>query len=168
MKRSQSKTKRAVQHSKTMLKRWCSNCNIKLLLYFSDPNLPDIGEIEDVCKYVLAYTGKMNHTCQQEKTAIQDLITRWVPPKSWYKLYEDLNRKRILTYLYWSHIVVSSTHAGNMGGVRLITQKALYGMSAQRTLSIQEAVHMVNNQDLVIYSEKFTYLSLRRCAMLHN
>ena len=39
-------------------------------------------------------------------------------------------------------------------------------MSAQRTVSIQEAVHMVDNQDLVICSEKFTYLSLRQGAML--
>ena len=53
-----------------------------------------------------------------------------------------------------------------MGGVRYITQKALHGMSAQRTVSIQEAVHMVDNQDLVIGSEKFAYLSLRQGAML--
>ena len=59
-----------------------------------------------------------------------------------------------------------STHEGNMGGTRYITQKALHGMSAQRTVSIQEAVHMVDNQDLVICSEKFTYLSLRQGAVL--
>ena len=41
-------------------------------------------------------------------------------------------------------------------------------MSAQRTVSIQEAVHMVDNQDLVICSEKFTYLSIRQGAMLTN
>ena len=40
-----------------------------------------------------------------------------------------------------------------MGGTRYITQKALHGMSAQRTVSIQEAVHMVDSQDLVICSE---------------
>ena len=39
-------------------------------------------------------------------------------------------------------------------------------MSAQRTVSIQEAVHMVDNQDLAICSEKFTYLSLRQGAVL--
>ena len=39
-------------------------------------------------------------------------------------------------------------------------------MSAHRTVSIQEAVHMVDNQDLVICSEKFTYLSLRQGAVL--
>ena len=53
-----------------------------------------------------------------------------------------------------------------MGGTRYITQKALHGMSAQRTVSIQEAVHMVDNQDLVICSEKFTYLSLRQGEVL--
>ena len=39
-------------------------------------------------------------------------------------------------------------------------------MSAQRTVSIQEAVYMVDNQDLVVCSEKFTYLSLRQGAVL--
>ena len=73
MKRTHSK--QAVQHSRTLLKGWCANCDIKLLVYFSNPNMPDIGEIEDICKYVVAYTGKRNHTSQQEKTAIQDLIT---------------------------------------------------------------------------------------------
>ena len=52
-----TKSKRVVQHSKSLLKSWRANCDIKLLLYFSNPNYPDIGEIEDVCKYVVAYTG---------------------------------------------------------------------------------------------------------------
>ena len=39
-------------------------------------------------------------------------------------------------------------------------------MSAQRTVTIQEAVHMVDNQDLVICSETFTYLSLRQGSVL--
>jgi hypothetical protein len=33
-------------------------------------------------------------------------------------------------------------------------------MSAQRAVSNQEAVHMVDNQDLVLCSEKLTYLIL--------
>ena len=53
-----------------------------------------------------------------------------------------------------------------MGGLRLITKKALHGMSSQRTVSIQEAVHLVDNQDLVICSETFTTLSLARGALL--
>ena len=66
---------RVVQHSKTLLRGWRANCDIQLLLYFSNPNFPDIGEIEDVCKYVVAYTGKKNFTTQQEKSSIQNLIS---------------------------------------------------------------------------------------------
>ena len=72
MKRQHSK--RAVQHSRTLLKGWRANCDIKLLLYFSNPNCPDIGEIEEVCKYVVAYTSKRNHTSRHEKESIQNLI----------------------------------------------------------------------------------------------
>ena len=39
-------------------------------------------------------------------------------------------------------------------------------MSAQRTVSIQEVVRMVDNQDLAARSEKFTCLSLRQGAAL--
>ena len=69
-------SKRVVQHSRTLLKSWRANCDVKLLLYFSNPAFPDIGEIEDVCKYVVAYTGKRHQTSRQEKDAIQNLITR--------------------------------------------------------------------------------------------
>ena len=71
-----TESKRVVQHSKTLLKSWRANCDVKLLLYYSDPKFPDIGEIEDVCKYVVAYTGKRHQTSRQEKDAIQNLITR--------------------------------------------------------------------------------------------
>ena len=67
-------SKRAVQHSRTILEGWRANCDIKLLLYFSNPNLPGIGENEDVCKYVVTYTGKYKETSHQEKDAVQDLI----------------------------------------------------------------------------------------------
>ena len=69
-------SKRVVQHSQTLLKAWRANCDNKLLLYFSNPSFPDTGEIEDVCKYVVAYTGKRHQTSRQEKDAIQDLTTR--------------------------------------------------------------------------------------------
>ena len=53
-----------------------------------------------------------------------------------------------------------------MGGVRMITQKALHGLSGHRQVSIQEAVHLIDNQSLVICSEKFTTLSIRAGAKL--
>ncbi len=63
-----------VQHSKSLLKAWRANCDIKLLLYYSNPSHPDIREIEDVCKYVVAYTGKRHNTTQEEKEVIQNII----------------------------------------------------------------------------------------------
>ena len=71
-----TKSRRLTQHSGTLLQAWRGNCDIKLLLYFSDPDFPDIGEIEEVCRYVVAYTGKKHHTCKQEKETVRDLIMR--------------------------------------------------------------------------------------------
>jgi hypothetical protein len=70
-----TKSVRLVKHSKFILKAWRANCNVKLLLYFSDPTSPDLSEIEDVCRYVVAYTGKKHNTSQDKKEAIQDIIT---------------------------------------------------------------------------------------------
>ena len=55
---SRNHSTRADQNSRTLLKGWRANSDIELLLYFSNPDLPDVGDIEDVCKYVVAYTGK--------------------------------------------------------------------------------------------------------------
>ncbi len=57
---------RVVQHSRTLLRGWRVNCDIKLLLYYSNPNCPDISEIEDVSRYVVSYTGKRHNTSQAE------------------------------------------------------------------------------------------------------
>jgi hypothetical protein len=46
-----------------------------------------------------------------------------------------------------------------MSGVKTITKQALHHLAGQRLVSIQEAVHMVNNQELVISSDKMAYLS---------
>jgi hypothetical protein len=63
-----------VQLSNSLLKAWRANCDIKLHLYYSNPSHPDIREIEDVCKYVVVYTGKRHNTTQEEKEAIQNII----------------------------------------------------------------------------------------------
>jgi hypothetical protein len=63
-----------VQHSKYILKAWRADCDVKLLLYFTNPTCPDLREIEDVCRYVVAYTNKIHNTSQDEKEAIQNII----------------------------------------------------------------------------------------------
>ncbi len=67
---------RVVQHSRTLLRGWRANSDIKLLLYYSDPSFPDISEIEGVCRYIVACTGKQHNTTQSEKDAIQNIILR--------------------------------------------------------------------------------------------
>lgn len=71
-----TKSRKAVQHSKTLLQGWRGNCDIQLLIYRSHPNKPDISEIENVCKYVVAYASKKNHTSKKEKEAVQNIIER--------------------------------------------------------------------------------------------
>jgi hypothetical protein len=46
---TQTELVRVVQHSRTLLRSWRANRDIKLLLYYSDPSCPDINKIEDVC-----------------------------------------------------------------------------------------------------------------------
>ncbi len=60
------------------------------------------------------------------------------------------------------------THNGDMGGVRSLTQKALHAMMGKRTVSIQEAVHMIDDLPLIFTSEKITYLSLRKAQVLRS
>jgi hypothetical protein len=55
-----------------------------------------------------------------------------------------------------------------MSGVKTITKQALHHLAGQSLVSIQEAVHMVNNQELVISSNKMTYLSLAQGQALRD
>ena len=55
-----------------------------------------------------------------------------------------------------------------MSGVKTITKQALHHLAGQRLVSIQEAVHMVDNQELVISSDKMTYLSLAQRQALRD
>ncbi len=71
-----TKSVRVVQHSRTLLRGRRANCNIKLLLYYSNPNCPHISEIEDVSRYVVSYTGKRHTTSQAEIDAIQNIIMK--------------------------------------------------------------------------------------------
>ncbi len=66
----------------TLLRGWRANCNIKLLLYYLNPNCLDMSEIEDVSRYVVSYMGKRHNTSQSEIDAIQNIIMKWV--KTWH------------------------------------------------------------------------------------
>jgi hypothetical protein len=55
-----------------------------------------------------------------------------------------------------------------MSGVKTITKQALHHLAGQRLVSIQKAVHMVDNQELVISSNKMTYLTLSQGQALRD
>jgi hypothetical protein len=55
-----------------------------------------------------------------------------------------------------------------MSGVKIITKQALHYLAGQRLVSIQEAVHMDDNQEMVISSDKMTYLSLAQGQALQD
>jgi hypothetical protein len=60
------------------------------------------------------------------------------------------------------------TQDDNMNGVKTIIKQALHHLAGQHLVSIQEAVHMVDNQELVICSNKMTYLSLAQGQALRD
>jgi len=69
-------SRRIVQHSRSLLQAWRANADVQLLIYRSNPDMPDVGEIENVCRYVVAYAGKRYQTTRQETNMIQDIILR--------------------------------------------------------------------------------------------
>jgi hypothetical protein len=71
-----TKSVRVVQHSRTLLRGWRENCDIKLLLHYSNPHCLDISEIEDVSRYVVSYMGKRHNKSQAEIDAIQNIIMK--------------------------------------------------------------------------------------------
>ena len=66
--------KRINQHSRNLLQAWRANADVYLLIYWSDPNLSDVGEIESVCWYVVAYAGKRYTKFCREMNIIQAVI----------------------------------------------------------------------------------------------
>jgi hypothetical protein len=60
------------------------------------------------------------------------------------------------------------TQDDNLTGLRTIKKKVLHMLCGQRQVSMQEAVHMVGNQELVICSDKITYLSLAQGQTLRD
>jgi hypothetical protein len=55
-----------------------------------------------------------------------------------------------------------------MTGVKTITKKALHHLAGHRLVSIQEAVHMVDDQPLVICSDRMTYVTINQGQVLRD
>ncbi len=55
-----------------------------------------------------------------------------------------------------------------MTGVKTITKKALHHLAGHRLVSIQEAGHMVDDQPLVICSDRMTYVTINQGQVLRD
>jgi hypothetical protein len=65
-------------------------------------------------------------------------------------------------------ILKNRTNNDDMTGVNSITKKAFYHSAGHQLVSIQEAVHMVDKQKLVICSDKMTYVNFSQGQVLHD
>ncbi len=55
-----------------------------------------------------------------------------------------------------------------MTGAKTITKKALHHLAGHQLESMQEAVHMVDEQELVICSDSMTYVSITQGQVLRD
>ena len=63
-----------MQHSKFLLQGWRANADLEILIYRSNPSMPDVSEIDNVCQYVVSYAGRRYQTIKVEKDVIHDVI----------------------------------------------------------------------------------------------
>ncbi len=61
---------------------------------------------------------------------------------------------------------LNRTQDDDMTGVKTITKKALHHLAGHQLVSMQEAVHMVDEQELVICSDSMTYVSITQGQVL--
>ena len=90
-----------VQHSQTVLQAWRANADVQLLIYRSNPDIPDVGEIEAVSKYCTAYAGKTHHTTREEINTIQDTCHLRVSSFIWAvsQVSNNLTRQHITGWI---------------------------------------------------------------------
>jgi hypothetical protein len=55
-----------------------------------------------------------------------------------------------------------------MTGVKTITKKALHHLAVRQLVSMQEAVYIVDEQELVICSESMAYISITQGQILQD
>ena len=63
---------------------------------------------------------------------------------------------------------IKRTKDDDMTGVNTITKKALHYLTGHRVVSMQEDVHMVDDQELVICFDSMTYVSITQGQVLRD
>ncbi len=63
---------------------------------------------------------------------------------------------------------IKRTKDDDMTGVNTITKKGLHHLTGHRVVIMQEGVHMVDDQELVICSDSMTYVSITQGQVLRD
>lgn len=76
LKLKRTNSTRMLQSSMIALKSWRANCDVKILIYETDPKFPDLEEICKVSDYILSYTCKGHLTLSEEKDIISSIVKK--------------------------------------------------------------------------------------------
>ena len=131
-------TKRMNQTSLFLAQIWRGNTDIKPLLYFSDPKVPDVEDIVSVVDYIVGYTMKGAETSAIEQKNIRNFITNYV---------DDTN---------------------DTSGLCTLARKWLNSASTSRTISKQEGSFLLSGLPLTLCSEHLEFVSTSRKKKFSN
>jgi hypothetical protein len=109
---------------------WRANCDVQMLIYESNPDCPDPGDITRVTDYIVAYACKGVESLAEEREQTKNLIL---------SAKEDAIGKQ---------------------DVQRIARKALNRSLAEKLISKQEAMVQLAGLDLFLCSEMITNVSL--------
>ena len=123
---------RMMQTATKILQLWRGNCDVKVILYDTNPVNPDITTILQVCDYLVSYATKGAETWSSENKNMRDLVMNT----------EDMS--------------------GNRSGVFQIARKLLNRAMVSRTIPKQEAMVLLGDLPLTSCSEMIEPVSRSR------
>jgi hypothetical protein len=126
----QRKNRRIVQSSLALAYGWRANCDVQMLIYESNPDCPDPGDVTRVTDYIVAYACKGVESLTEEREQTKSLIL---------SAKEDAIGKQ---------------------DVQRVARKALNRSLGEKLVSKQEAMVQLARLDLFLCSEMITSVSL--------
>jgi hypothetical protein len=124
------KNRRIIQSSLLLAHGWRANCDVQMLIYESNPDCPDPGDITRVTDYIVAYACKGVESLSEEREQTKSLIL---------SAKEDAIGKQ---------------------DVQRVARKALNRSLGEKLVSKQEAMVQLARLDLFLCSEMITNVSL--------
>jgi hypothetical protein len=125
-----------IPSSATLCYGWRANCDVKILLYASNPELPLAKEIAEVTNYVVAYASKGIETVEAEKQQMKALI------------------------------MTAEEVSGCQRDIVALARRLLNKHVGEKMMSKQECMVQLAGMDLWLCSESFERISLSGCTKI--